>query len=429
MKVDDRGKGAAAALHDELAVVSVPDTKRIVRRARGRRATYALVGAAAVVALGLGTTAIAATRHSTSSVRTGTSSVPGLPAGAVTQQGWTVVPTASAGIGEDATFQTIASDGATVVLGGSRGRREAMSAAIWYSTDGIHWRESRHPSLAGSVSAIASGDGVTLAIGSTGARFPAGGATFVWRSGDGGRTWRSLARGSRLFGAPAPQMGRPFVTQLARDRGRWVAAGGGSDGYAAIWVSQDGARWRQVLDGYGAGGATIVRTTDGSLLAYWVNLAWFAHDPSAWSRATDVSVPKPYYPANVAAGAALALGENLDRDGQPTPLMRSDDQGRTWRVDPSLLDAFPHAAGQVIAHVDGTWVVAGATRATGAPDDQVADAWVSPDTGTWRTMPSSLRGPGNSYLALVAPVGSRLVLAGPVLDRIYVLDAAAVRTR
>src|SRR4051794_16596800 len=66
------------------------------------------------------------------------------------------------------------------------------------------------------------------------------------RSSDDGRTWSAVADAAKLFGPPAPSMGRPSVTSL-----RWgesgFSAGGASEGYAAVWISPDGARCESVL--------------------------------------------------------------------------------------------------------------------------------------------------------------------------------------
>ena len=165
-------------------------------------------------------------------------------------------------------------------------------------------------------------------------------------------------------------MGRPNVSGLIRHGGWWVASGGRSDGYAAIWVSRDGARWRQVLGPNQAGAASIVQGRAGSLLASWVTTAWFTRDPTRWGAPQAVSVPDRSYVSSVAHGATAAVGDNLDRHGLPTPLLRSTDGGRTWSEDAHFLATFGDARVASINRAGGLWI-AGRThpvlRATWMP--------------------------------------------------------------
>jgi photosystem II stability/assembly factor-like uncharacterized protein len=336
------------------------------------------------------------------------------PPGSITQQGWSLIPKGAAGLGASTSFNALASNGDALLLAGSRpiaGNR--WRAAIWRSRDGFHWTESKLPMTVGAIGAIGFDGDTALATGGTAI---GGESDFVWRSDDGGRTWATVASGNGLFGTPAPQMGRPSVNGLIRHRGWWVASGGRSDGYAAIWVSRDGARWRQVLGSNSAGSASVVRGRDGALLAYWVTTAWFTHDPAKWGAPEAVSVPGRFYVSSVARGATMAVGENVDRHGLPTPLLRSADGGRTWREDEQFLETFADASVRAVEHAGVLWVAAGTS---GAPNH--VDAWVSSDRRTWQPMPAELYGGPGGTLSLVAALDGRIVLVGtaPELDRYY----------
>ncbi len=293
-------------------------------------------------------------------------------------------------------------------------------ATIWRSDDGLRWTESSHPTTPGSVTAIAIDGEAGLAAGGTGR---GGESDFVWRSDDGGASWTKVASGSGVFGTPAPEMGRPNVSGLLRHGGWWVASGGRSDGYAAIWLSRDGTRWRQVLGPNQAGAASIVEGRAGSLLASWVTTAWFTRDPTRWGAPQAVSVPDRSYVSSVARGAAAAVGDNLDRHGLPTPLLRSTDGGRTWSEDERFLATFGDARVASINRAGGLWIAAGAS---GTPSH--VDAWISSDRQTWTPLPDQLYGGAGSMLSLVAAIDRRIVVVGtaPELDHYYVVTRDAL---
>ena len=290
-----------------------------------------------------------------------------------------------------ASFDALVSNGDALLLAGARPRADdSTRATIWRSRDGLQWTETAHPSTTGSVTAVAVDGDTALATGNTSG---SGESDFVWRSDDGGMSWTEVAKGKGVFGAPAPEMGRPNVSGLLRHDGWWVASGGRSDGYAAIWISRDGARWRQVLGPNVAGAASIVQGRAGSLLASWVTTAWFTRDVTRWGAPQAVTVPARSYLSSVARGATTAVAEDLDRHGQPTPLLRSTDGGRTWVEDAHFLAMFADARVASINRAGGLWVGAGAsgtTDASGAPSH--VDAWISSDRETWTPLPAELYG-------------------------------------
>ncbi len=364
------------------------------------------------------------------SARSAPSATGTLPIGSITEHGWSLVPKDVAGLDAGASFDALVSNGdALLLVGAQPSADDSTRASIWRSRDGLQWSESEHPSTTGTVTAVAVDGDTALATGGTGR---SGESDFVWRSDDGGASWTEVAGGKGVFGTPAPEMGRPNVSGLLRHDGWWVASGGRSDGYAAIWVSRDGARWRQVLGPNVAGAASVVQGRAGSLLASWGTIAWFARDVTRWSAPQDVSVPDRSSVSSVARGATTAVAENLDRHGQPTPLLRSNDGGRTWNEDTHFLATFADARMASINRAGGLWVGAGASgtsEAPGAPNH--VDAWISSDLETWTPLPAELYGGAGGTLSLVAAVDGRVVVVGTAgeLDRYYTIDREALRRR
>jgi hypothetical protein len=355
----------------------------------------------------------------------GSVSAVALPTGSTTGHGWSLVPKDAAGLGARASFDALVSNGDALLLAGAQPRADdSTGATIWRSRDGLQWTETAHPSTTGTVTAVAVDGDTALATGNTSST---GESDFVWRSGDGGATWSKVAGGKGVFGTPAPEMGRPNVSGLLRHDGWWVASGGRSDGYAAIWISRDGARWRQVLGPNAAGSASVVQGRAGSVFASWGTIGWFTRDVTRWGVPQTVAVPEHSYVSSVARGATTAIAENLDRHGQPTPLLRSRDGGRTWSEDARFLATFADARVASISRAGGVWVGAGASGASGAPNH--VDAWISSDLETWTPLPAELYGGAGGTLSLVAAVDGRVVVAGTAgeLDRYYTIDGEALR--
>jgi hypothetical protein len=414
MNVDERSRLAARLVTERVERLDVPDFARVLRRRRRHavieRGVIAAVVVAAIVA---GVTVVLPDDTSRRVTTTGTVTAP--PPGTLTSGRWSQVPVAASGLPAGASLDSLVSTGDALLVAGGAPDGGQWRSAIWRSTDGLHWSEAAAvPSRSGEVHAVAVDGQTVLAIGSA----PAGVSNFVWRSMDDGRTWTPVMSGEGLFGTPAPQMGRPFVDGLVRAQGQWVAFGGRADGYAAVWVSPDGARWREVLGDNGAGSVAVVRGASRSLFAYWVRTRWFTHRVTRWGQPQPVSLPGRLYLQSVAPDAAVAFGANLDRDGVPTPLLRSADHGHTWSVDPGFLTVFPGAVVQTVHRTGAVWV---ATGTSGSPNHP--DAWISRDGHRWSALPHSLYGAPGGILSLAAVVHGRAVLMGgaPELDRYYVM--------
>ena len=273
------------------------------------------------------------------------------------------------------------------------------------------------PTTPGAVNAIAGGRGTAIAIGTD----RSGLITYVWKSTDRGRHWTVAARGTRLFGDPAPEMGRPFVHALRYDHGTWIASGGGSSGYAAVWASATGSRWRQAMDSVDAdtaGSIDLVTLAGGGLFGYWVDVGWSSPNGTVWTGPRPLTVPDRLGLQTVADDAGVAFGDPVDVHGRPTPLLLSSDHGRTWTEAPQFLARFPSATVLTVQQTEGIWIAAGASGRPNHPD-----VWLSTDLTNWRALPSELRAPPGGVLDLVGSIGTKIVLLGtaPELDRYYTL--------
>jgi hypothetical protein len=405
MRLDERARDACTRVVEQLDVVATPSAVEVVRRVRLRRR----VRVSAIVAVGvvLIVVPIAWRRSSPSTKVRVAAPFQNLPAGSTTDGAWADVPKASAGIGANASLEALATTGTAFIAGGD---------GLWRSTDGLRWASVAPASFSGRVEAIGTNRREVIVIVATTTN-----PNLVLRSSDDGRTWTVAAAGSDVFGSPAPSMGRPSVTSLRwSDAGLWIAGGGASDGYAGIWISPDGAHWESVLaPGNGAGSVDIVDDGQGGMLAYFVRQAWSSPDGRVWTPVV-LTVPAPYALQVVAPGASLAVG--VDPAGPhtaPTALLRSSDHGRTWTEDRTFHVAYPLAVGWGINRDDAGWVIAGF-----AGDPNHVDAWISPDTTNWQSMPETLKRAPGGTLRLIASIGSTTVIMGsaPELDRFFVVD-------
>jgi hypothetical protein len=415
MQVDELRRELSTQIDGAPAPTGNLDT--VIRRGRRRVALRRSGGALAVLVVFAAIVTPLVLRNGTPNAPNKVSTGPALRA---TDLRWGVHDKEMAGLGAGTSLAAVANTGHSLLAAGARpsGPARNWRASIWYSTNGISWTRARVPQTPGEVTAIATDGNRALAVGTD----SSGPSNFVWRSEDGGRHWTAIATGARIFGRPAPEMGRPFVSGLRSDHGTWIASGGASSGYAAIWTSDDGVRWDQVLDTANvstAGSVDITGTADGSLFAYWVTAGWYSADGRSWATPVALSVPDRWFLRTVAPGVAVAFGSGLDHYSLPTPLLRSRDDGRTWTLDPTFLEAFPDASVLTVARTDGLWVAAGTSGQPNHPD-----AWVSSDLANWYPLPASLYGAPGGTLGLVGVVGDRVVLLGtaPELDRYYTLS-------
>ena len=402
--------------HIEHTSVRGADFEGIVRRARRRLARRRIAAVAMVIAavVGIGVPIALRDQPGPKVVSTRPSQAP------VDDSSWQVHPKAAAGLGSGTSLDAVATTGHSLLLAGARpvGSQRTWRASIWYSDDASSWHRAQVPTASGEVTALAASDTRALAIGTDGT----GLSTFVWTSTDHGRHWKVLAHGARLFGEPAPQMGRPGVSALRYEHGTWIASGGGSSGYAAVWTSQTGNHWRQVLDSANvgvAGSVDITNASNGQLFGYWVTTGWYTSDTNRWRSPVDLTLPDRLQLRTVAPGASVAFGEALDLHGRPTPLLRSSDHGHTWTVAPVFLTQFPDARVLTVTRTRGLWIAAGTSGSPNRPT-----AWVSTDLTHWQALPASLYGTPGGTLSIIGTLRDHIVLLGsaPELDRYYTLN-------
>jgi hypothetical protein len=403
MTIDTRAQEAVRVAHEAVAVMEVPQPRAIERRVQRRRRVAATTVVTVVVLLG----AVVAVAIA------GRDTAPPVTAGLRAPLRWDVTAKAAAGIDRGASLGAVASNGDVALLAGAVQLGNDWHVALWRSTDGVQWSRSSHPQGRGEMSAVAVHGDDALAIGSKDA------SNVVWRSTDGGRTWDAVDGERDRFGPDASHMGRPFVSQLTWFDGWWVAAGGASDGYAAIWVSRDGATWRQALSSHEAGSVDLVPGADGNLLAYAFTSIWSTKDPTDWGAPTQWSLPDGTYLGSVADGGEVALAFSFERHDAPTPLLRADTARQRFVEVPGLPAAAPKASAWTVRRVDDLWVVTGWSD---QPNQHPA-AWVSNDLVHWEALPAQLEGAPGGVLSLVARVGDRVALFGtaPELDRFYTL--------
>ena len=219
---------------------------------------------------------------------------------------------------------------------------------------------------------------------------------------------------------------------LSGTRGGGYASGGAADGYEGIWISRDGVAWQLVLDSHSSGSIDgVAVTSDGSLLAYGVNakstpdaieIGWATTDPTNWGAAIPLVTPDRDYLQSVSADGTLAIGDDLDTHGRPTPLLRSDDGGRTWVRDETFTTLFPTAWAWNATTTSGLTVVAGTSTDSNRPR-----VWVSADDRSWSTGPEFETPPSvpttsipvippKGALGLIASIGDRMVFVGESAD-------------
>jgi hypothetical protein len=405
MKLDERARIARTRVMEQLDVVATPSAGEVVRRVRVRHR----VRLAGIVALGVVLTVapIALRRSSTPTTVRVAAPLQDPPAGSLTNGAWAAVPKGTAGLGTNASLEALATTESAFIAGGD---------GLWRSSDGLHWVSVAPPAFSGQVEAIGTHDHDVIVIVATTTN-----PNLVLRSSDDARTWTVAGGGADAFGAAAPSMGRPSVTSLRwSDAGFWIAGGGASDGYAGIWISPDATQWESVLaSGNGAGSVDIVDDGQGGLLAYFLRQAWSSSDGRLWTPVT-VTVPAPYALSVVAPGASLAVGVNpAASHTAPTALLRSSDHGRTWTEDRDFHVDYPLAVGWGISRDGAGWVIAGF-----AGDPNHVDAWLSPDTTNWQSMPEPFKRTPGGTLRLIASIGPTTVIMGsaPELDRFFVVD-------
>lgn len=186
--------------------------------------------------------------------------------------------------------------------------------ALWHSTNGAIWSPATIPAPPTDESEqtiiAAAGNGeVSVAVGWEYSTVTDQDSAVLWRSEDGGRTWRAT---------PLPESmvadGGVTLTGVVWHRDRFLVIGTGVDAddqrEAGVWTSSDGVEWalvdshfdregvgHSVVNGVGAAGLTT--GDDGSLLAHsdnsWEAIVWRSTDGRRWERVGDIQDSSPRF--------------------------------------------------------------------------------------------------------------------------------------
>lgn len=300
---------------------------------------------------------------------------------------------------------------------------DRSSAVVWVSEQGRDWERIPH------AEPVFGGDGPQLmddvTAGGPGlvAAGTDDGSAAVWVSSDG-RTWERVAHDEGVFGGEGRQdmkavvAGGPGLVAVGRDRGR---------GSAAVWVSADGRTWEridhdeEVFGGDGPQVMTGVATVDDTVVAVGDDrgtdghaAVWVSEDGRDWERLDhDAEVfggPGQQFMTAVTAGGPglVAVGHDF---GASTPTVWVSPDGRDWTRT-------VHEAAEIAGEGSGLMnaVAAGGPGLVAVGQDrETAAAWVSRDGEAWQRVAHDeavFGGNGAQAMAAVSPGGPGMVAVG-----------------
>jgi hypothetical protein len=323
------------------------------------------------------------------------------------------------GVGREEPMADVTTGGPGLVAVGYDSQREA--AAVWISEDGDTWERVSHDDevLGGEraqlMRAVTTGGPGLVAVGTDG-------DAAVWTSEDG-RSWQRVDRGQESLGGEDRQdmhavvEAGPGLVAVGRDRGL---------GAAAVWVSADGLAWErvehdedvfggdgpQVMTSVAAGGPGVVavgddRGTDGDA-AVWVSedgLAWerIEHDEEVFGGggAQFMTSVTNHGDALVAVGHDFGVG---------SPAVWVSADGIVWRRtvqdaedlggDPGLMNAVAEGGPGLVAV---------------GQDRGVAAVWVSREAEYWQRVPDDrgvFSGDGPLAMRGLTATGAGMVAVG-----------------
>jgi len=280
----------------------------------------------------------------------------------------------------------------------------AGGAAVWSSTDGVHWtRAADNPDF--------DSRGLT-ALAANGRRLVAGGGSETWTSEDAIHWTRSaqvLEGGAEVVDIVAGGPGFVMATH------RYVS---GSESEPEIWISGDGRRWDRVaalpVSGSSCGLVTAL-ATDGRrfVLAGATcragepglsgSFVWTSDDARTWTRADSVPEHDGAVMLDVTAGPGgfVAVG-SASRQYHLSAAAWTSADGRAWSRHPGA-EVFSDGSMLAVTRGSAGFVAVGSGRQGGA-------SWASPDGLSWARLEppfGSSDAPGD-----VAPFGAGFVAVG-----------------
>lgn len=294
------------------------------------------------------------------------------------------------------------------------GNTAKATPVVWLSADGTTWRRVSSAQLGlaagtGQVRGItaAAANGGVIVLSGTVAGATAGSA--VWRSADGGASWKPVT-------VPAGAGAQPVISGVAPLKGGFVAVRPAQvNGFAraAVYTSADGATWRrsatlQTGDGApltvglvsgGPRGAVVTGQARGFDIAFLSpdGATWTGTNPAGTSTAERVSGV-----ALSAAGQAVFAATGGGSTAQQPVLTLIGAQGGPRQVNVRAIPGvtIPQLAVNSIAASGATQVAAGSA-------DGLPALWISTDGGsTWArgtgATPAVLTRPGQQRLTGVA---------------------------
>jgi hypothetical protein len=322
---------------------------------------------------------------------------------------------------------------AGVFAGGSYTSGTGLSAALWYSSDGIHWTTVRDSvtspfglgdqvitSLVGMGGSADSGPGVPvqnglLAVG--GVRTGSSWQPASWISPNGS-SWSQTSESFSLDGEPPDSPGA--LAFGAAGSGEHMFAVGGSPGHQRLWQSTGGLAWSEIplppaaavdpewhigLVGADQDATVLADNIPGQpYVLVRKNGAW--SQPSSngtFGRPLPIAVPTSLVDDNgsLVLSVQLSMPSQVLGQGTTSVALLTSSDGRSWRADTS--DAFRNATVNQLLAVPGGLMAVGAAPLPPAEASEEggwtgAFASLSDNGGaTWPTepiSPASLGGPG-----------------------------------
>jgi tRNA A-37 threonylcarbamoyl transferase component Bud32 len=349
---------------------------------------------------------------------TGEPTVTGVP-----QVRWFEVPAEAGqfrGAGDQVMLRAIVVDGAVVVVGHSWSGADD-DAAVWLSPNGQKWRRTAKEALDAPgdqrMSSVVELDGTLFAVGSD--QSPEGDAdAAVWTSANDGRAWKEVE---------VPQLGQPGDQSMRRVivlGGELLAVGfdsRGGDRDAAVWMSSDGERWRQMDDpdlrATGQQEIVAVDRIDGRVLAVGYSTIAGDWNPAVWSlngndwrRVEDPDLEEPGVQSMcclVAGGpGVIGVGFAETPAGDNDAAVWTSTNGRNWKR--LSQDSFGGPRDQQMQSATrlGTGLVA-LGRSEGADGDVDGAMWRSQDGLEWSrvrtTAVAGLGGDDDQGIRMVMP--------------------------